>query len=77
MGELLQTFAHLVGQVEACLGVAHRRDDSQISILAGDVEGRVAMAILSVQIAALSEEAADHFYLTPTYGQVESCVSVL
>lgn len=35
------------------------------------------MAILLVQVAVVSEEAVDNFDLTPTYGQVESCVAVL
>lgn len=69
--------AHLVGQVQARLGAAHCRDDRQISVLAGDVERRVAMAILLVQVAAPPEEAADDFDLTAANRQVERSVAVL
>lgn len=68
---------HLVGEVEAGLGAADRRDDGQVSVLTGDVQWRVAMAILLVQVAVVSEEAADDFNLTPPYGQVEGRVAVL
>lgn len=69
--------AHLVGKVEACLGTADRHDDWQVSILTGYVQRCVAMAILLVHIALVSQEAADHFNLTPPYSQVEGCVAIL
>lgn len=68
---------HLVGEVEAGLGVADCRDYGQVPVLAGDVQRRVTMAILLVQVAVVLEEAADHFDLTPPHGQVEGCVAVL
>lgn len=68
---------HLVGEVEACLGAADRHDNGQVSVLTGNVQWRVAMAILLIQMAVVFEEAADHFNLTPPYSQVERCVAVL
>lgn len=68
---------HLVGEVEAGLGAADRHDNGQVPVLTGDVERRVAMAILLVQVTVVSEEATDHFNLTPSYGQVEGGVTVL
>lgn len=35
------------------------------------------MAILLVKVTVVSKEATDHFNLTPPYGQVEGCVSIL
>lgn len=68
---------HLVGQIKAGIGAADCHDDGQVSVLAGDVQRRVAMSVLLVHVAAVSEEAADHLHLTPSYGQVEGCVAVL
>lgn len=68
---------HLVGEVKAGLGAADCHDNGQVSVLTGDVQRRVAMAILLVQVTVVSEEATDHFNLTPPYGQVEGCVAVL
>lgn len=68
---------HLVGEVEAGLGIADRHDDRQVSILAGDVERRVSVAVLLIHVAAVSEEAADHLHLTATHSQVESSVAFL
>lgn len=70
-------YSHLVGQVEAALGAADRHDNGQVSVLTGNVQRRVAMAILLVQVAVVSEEGADNFNLTPSYGQVEGSVAVL
>lgn len=68
---------HLVGEVKAGLGAADCHDNGQVSVLTGDVQRRVAMAILLVQVTVVSEEATDHFNLTPPYGQVEGCVAIL
>lgn len=68
---------HLVGEVEDGLSIADRHDDGQVSILAGDVERRVSVAVLLIHLAAVSEEAADHLHLTATHSQVESCVAFL
>ncbi|KAF3851423.1 hypothetical protein F7725_013195 [Dissostichus mawsoni] len=68
---------HLIGEVEASFGAAYRRDNGQVPVLTCNVQRRVAMAILLVQVAVVSEEAADHVNLTPPYGQVERCVAVL
>lgn len=35
------------------------------------------MAILLVEVTVVSKEATHHFNLTPPYGQVEGCVSIL
>lgn len=68
---------HLVWEVEAGFGAADRRDNRQVSVFAGNVERCVTMAILLIQVAVVSEEAAYHFHLTPPHGQVEGCVAVL
>ncbi len=68
---------YLVGEVETGLSAADRRDDGQISILTGDVQRSVAMTILLVQVAVVSEEAADYFNLTPAYSQMKGCMAIL
>lgn len=68
---------HLVGQVQVGLGVAHGDDDGQIPVLAGDVQRRVSMAILPVQLAVVFEEAADDVQLTAAHGQVQGGVAIL
>lgn len=68
---------HLVGEVKAGLGFADCHDNRQVSVLTGNVQWCVAMPILLVEVTVVSEEATDHFNLTPSYGQVEGCVAVL
>lgn len=68
---------HLVGQVQAGFGVADRHDDGEVSVLTGDVQGWVTVAILMVHAATTSEETVDDFNLTPPYSQMEGRVAVL
>lgn len=68
---------HLVGEVKAGLGTADCHDDRQVSVLTGNVQRCVAMAILLVVVTVVSEEATDHFNLTPSYGQMKGCVAIL
>lgn len=35
------------------------------------------MAILLIKVTVVSKEATNHFNLTPPYGQVKGCVSIL
>lgn len=70
-------FPHLVGHVQAGFGTADCHDDGQVAVLTGDVQRRVAVAVLLVRVAVVSEEAADHVHLTPPHSQVESSVAVL
>lgn len=68
---------HLVGEVKAGLGTADCHDDRQVSVLTGNVQRCVAMAILLVEVTVVSEEATDHFNLTPSYCQMKGCVAIL
>lgn len=52
-------------------------DHRQVAVLAGDVQGCVAMAILVVYITMMAEQTLDNFNLTPPHCQMQGNVTVL
>lgn len=52
-------------------------DHRHVAVLAGDVKGCVAVAILVVHIAVMAEQTLHHFNLTSPHCQMQSDVTIL
>lgn len=68
---------HLVGDVQDGSGGAERGHQGHVSVLAGDVQRRVAVAILPLQLTAPRQQALDHLQLAPPHRQVQGRAAVL
>lgn len=69
--------ADLIGKVQGGAGATDGCDHGQVAVLAGDVQRRVAVAVLLVGVAAVVQQAADHLHLAPPHRQVQRRVAVL
>lgn len=71
------SWPYLVGDVHIAAGLAEGHHDGHAAVLAGHVEGGVAVPVLEIDEASLAEESLDDLHLTPPHSEMQSDVSVL
>lgn len=68
---------YLVGDIQVAAGLAEGHHNGHVAVLAGHVEGGVAVPVLEIDEASLAEQGLDDLHLTPSHSEMKSDVSIL